>query len=257
MKKSLYIVLTVFCILPIKGQELKEPITFDVEIVNDVEGEDIGYVHNLYCKNSPQVKVTMDSESVSFGCNRGDTVVLEVMEAAPFRYRVEFVATDTTKKYIHVWTYPNSCKGWDLSADNHAATQINVSESGTDCLTGTYAAYEDDVPHTMMQLKPDGTFEYIGNIFNLDREGGDYYTGRWILKGDTLVCKVLADVFPETKQCRYPGQTLYFVYPAWEENKREAAERDLIFEFVKHNAGLKDINRKIQFEKVRHKASGL
>ena len=105
----------------------------------------------------------------------------------------------------------------------------------------------------MMKLVADGTFEYIGNIFNLDGEGGNYLIGRWYVNKDTLVCNVEPELFPPRIQRRYDGQILSFIYPAWENNKKEALSHNIVYKFLIHKNGLIEIGKKQNiFKKIKY-----
>lgn len=139
-----------------------------------------------------------------------DTIVLEVLSASPFRFQVECIAESDTPTNIHVWNFPKSYNGWHRF-DNNKTERLSVKkENLVSTLTGTYQQTlcfdGEEYIWAMMKLVPDGTFEYISNIFNLDGEGGNYLTGTWNVNKDTLVCNVVSDLFPPRVQSRYDGQ---------------------------------------------------
>lgn len=242
----------------IQGQTVRDSIIFHGNIINDMkEEEDIvaEYRHNLYWKNSQQNKMPLDTTCFAIKCMRGDTIILEVLSASPFRYKVEFIADDTIPTNIHVWNFPQSFNDWYRFSNNKTENLSIRKEGAVTGLTGTYRHTRnfDDREYvwTMMQLDNDGTFEYISNIFNLDREGGDYLIGKWTVNKGTLVCKVMSDLFPPRIQNRYPGQTLHFVYPAWEQNRKEALMHDIVYKSLIQKKGLVEIGkRKSIYEKI-------
>jgi hypothetical protein len=128
-------------------------------------------------------------------------------------------------------------------------------------LTGTYQQTlcfdGEEYIWAMMKLVPDGTFEYISNIFNLDGEGGNYLTGTWNVNKDTLVCNVVSDLFPPRVQSRYDGQTLCFTYPAWENNRKEALEHDIVYKYLICETGLIETGkRKSALKKIKYRYVG-
>lgn len=189
---------------------------------------------------------------------RGDTIVLEVLSASPFRFQVECIANSDAPTDIHVWNFPKSYNGWHRFGDNRTE-QLPVKKGDyLSTLVGTYQQTlhiaGEELVWTMMKLVSDGTFEYIGNIFNLDGEGGNYLIGKWYVNKDTLVCNVEPELFPPRTQRRYDGQTLCFLYPAWEENRKEALSHSVIYEFLIRKTGLIEIDGKQRiFKKIKHR----
>ena len=95
--------------LIIKGQTGQDSIIFHGNIVNDMEEEEdivAQYRYNLFCKSNPQ--------NIAIKCLRGDTIVLEVLEASPFLFQVECIANSDAPTNIHVWNFPKSYNGWHL-----------------------------------------------------------------------------------------------------------------------------------------------
>lgn len=248
----------------IKGQTDRDSIIFHGNITNDMkEEEDIVtlYRYNLFCKNNPQNKTLLDTANFAIKCLRGDTIVLEVLSASPFRFQVECIAESDTPTNIHVWNFPKSYNGWHRF-DNNKTERLSVKkENLVSTLTGTYQQTlcfdGEEYIWAMMKLVPDGTFEYISNIFNLDGEGGNYLTGTWNVNKDTLVCNVVSDLFPPRVQSRYDGQTLCFTYPAWENNRKEALEHDIVYKYLICETGLIETGkRKSALKKIKYRYVG-
>ncbi len=80
-------------------------------------------------------------------------------------------------------------------------------------------------------------FEYISNIFNLDGEGGNYLTGTWNVNKDTLVCNVVPIYFRQGYKAVMTDK-LCFTYPAWENNRKEALEHDIVYKYLICETGL-------------------
>ena len=248
----------------IKGQTDRDSIIFHGNITNDMkEEEDIVklYRYNLFCKNNPQNKTLLDTANFAIKCLRGDTIVLEVLSASPFRFQVECIAESDTPTNIHVWNFPKSYNGWHRF-DNNKTERLSIKkENLVSTLTGTYQQTlcfdGEEYIWAMMKLVPDGTFEYISNIFNLDGEGGNYLTGTWNVNKDTLVCNVVSDLFPPRVQSRYDGQTLCFTYPAWENNRKEALEHDIVYKYLICETGLIETGkRKSALKKIKYRYVG-
>ena len=248
----------------IKGQTDRDSIIFHGNITNDMkEEEDIvtQYRYNLFCKNNPQNKTLLDTANFAIKCLRGDTIVLEVLSASPFRFQVECIAESDTPTNIHVWNFPKSYNGWHRFDNNKTERLSAKKENLVSTLTGTYQQTlcfdGEEYIWAMMKLVPDGTFEYISNIFNLDGEGGNYLTGTWNVNKDTLVCNVVPDLFPPRVQSRYDGQTLCFTYPAWENNRKEALEHDIVYKYLICETGLIETGkRKSALKKIKYRYVG-
>lgn len=248
----------------IKGQTDRDSIIFHGNITNDMkEEEDIvtQYRYNLFCKNNPQNKTLLDTANFAIKCLRGDTIVLEVLSASPFRFQVECIAESDTPTNIHVWNFPKSYNGWHHFDNNKTERLSAKKENLVSTLTGTYQQTlcfdGEEYIWAMMKLVPDGTFEYISNIFNLDGEGGNYLTGTWNVNKDTLVCNVVPDLFPPRVQSRYDGQTLCFTYPAWENNRKEALEHDIVYKYLICETGLIETGkRKSALKKIKYRYVG-
>lgn len=76
--------------LIIKGQTGQDSIIFHGNIVNDMEEEEdivAQYRYNLFCKSNPQNRIPLDTTVFAIKCLRGDTIVLEVLEAFPFLFK--------------------------------------------------------------------------------------------------------------------------------------------------------------------------
>ena len=248
----------------IKGQTDRDSIIFHGNITNDMkEEEDIVtlYRYNLFGKNNPQNKTLLDTANFAIKCLWGDTIVLEVLSASPFRFQVECIAESDTPTNIHVWNFPKSYNGWHRF-DNNKTERLSIKkENLVSILTGTYQQTlcfdGEEYIWAMMKLVPDGTFEYISNIFNLDGEGGNYLTGTWNVNKDTLVCNVVSDLFPPRVQSRYDGQTLCFTYPAWENNRKEALEHDIVYKYLICETGLIETGkRKSALKKIKYRYVG-
>ena len=254
------LILLLFPSFIIKGQIKRDSIIFRGNIINDMEEEDdivAQYRYNLFCKNNPQNKIPIDTNNFEIKCLQGDTVVLEVLSASPFRFQVECIADSDIPTNIHVWNFPKSCNGWHRFTNNKTEQLSIKKENLISTLTGTYQQtlnFEgEEYIWTMMKLADDGTFEYIANIFNLDGEGGNYFIGSWSVNKDTLVCNVKPDLFPPRIQQRYEGQILSFIYPAWENNKKEALSHNIVYKFLIHKNGLIEIgNKQNIFKKINY-----
>lgn len=247
--------------LIIKGQTGQDSIIFHGNIVNDMkEEEDIvaQYRYNLFCKSNPRNRIPLDTTVFAIKCLRGDTIVLEVLSASPFRFQVECIANSDTPTDIHVWNFPKSYNGWHRFGDNRTEHLPVKKEDYLSTLVGVYQQTlhiaGEELVWTMMKLVADGTFEYIGNIFNLDGEGGNYLIGRWYVNKDTLMCNVEPELFPPRIQRRYDGQILCFRYPAWEENRKEALNHGIVYKFLIRKTGLIEIDDKQRiFKKIKHR----
>ena len=246
--------------LIIKGQTGQDSIIFHGNIVNDMEEEEdivAQYRYNLFCKSNPQNRIPLDTTVFAIKCLRGDTIVWEVLEASPFLFQVEYIANSDAQTDIHIWNFPKSYNGWHLG-DNRTEHLPVKKGDYLSTLVGTYQQTlhiaGEELVWTMMKLVADGTFEYIGNIFNLDREGGNYLIGRWYVNKDTLVCNVEPELFPPRIQRRYDGQILCFRYPAWEENRKEALSHGIVYKFLIRKTGLIEIDDKQRvFKKIKHR----
>lgn len=244
MKILIYTLFLIFSFQTAKGQAA-DTIVFHGNIVNDVFEEKSIYehpVHDLYFKKAPQRRKVVKGRNFSVRCTSGDTLVLEALSASPFRYRVEFVAKDTVPQDIHVWTYPASCDGWYRSS-NYQTTVLSIKKD-IRCpeLAGTYKQelkYNEAETFgcSILKLLPTGIFESLSNPFNLDGEGAIYYTGKWRIEEDTLICKAVPGLFPPPIQQRYSGQTLYFDF-SWEPCQRDATNRNVIYRFLIRKRGL-------------------
>lgn len=104
------------------------------------EEEDIvtQYRYNLFCKNNPQNKTLLDTANFAIKCLRGDTIVLEVLSASPFRFQVECIAESDTPTNIHVWNFPKSYNGWHRFDNNKTERLSAKKENLVSTLTGTY-----------------------------------------------------------------------------------------------------------------------
>lgn len=234
----------------VKGQTEMDSIVFHGRIVNDgmaywyssSEERNTVLPHFIKIKNNLNTIQSVEDARFSIKCIPGDTIVIRCSDilTTPFSYQVELVANDTVSQDIHVWAYPAATDNWYDNADYATERIFSGKDREVSDLTGTYKyTWHDEYGNNKgitLKLEENKIFETLCHGFDWDYYWVDYYIGKWDIQGDTLICRVIPDLYPPLKQERYPGQILYF--DGWGDDKRKAMEETIIFKFLIRRRGL-------------------
>lgn len=271
MKLLYYILLLMSSFQSIKGQSLTDSIVFHGNIVNDgianwfglLDEDEFLPIHTVRLKNNSKsqgfVGGTYDNDThFSIKCMRGDTIIVEGSLVFPFSYCVEFVANDTIRKDIHVFAYPATTDNWYYHGEKYKKLRLKSPKKMLPSeLAGTYKYlwkdYQcDDFAERTLKLRTDSIFEMLGHGWYWDVAETFYYTGNWEVSGDTVICRVVPELFPSMTQERYPGQIVTFSRTNWMEELEDARQQAIVYKFLIRKRGLVDIGRdKRVYKKVK------
>ena len=271
MKFLFYILLLSFPLQAARGQNKTDSIVFHGNIVNDgianwynsLERDGSLPPHFIGIKNKPETtkyaNLYAGDTQFSIRCARGDTLVLSCSDflTYPFSYKVEFIAHTPEPRDIHVRAYPATTGNWYYNGEKYKTGKLPPAKHlRSPALPGTYKHIQQDFEsenfsESTLQLHTDQTFEQLSHGWSYDYGWTDYYTGKWEINKDTLICRVLPGLYPPLRQERYPGQVLSF-HPGWIKNIQEAKERPPITKFLIRRRGLIASGyRKKKYKKVK------